>query len=197
MSYTSSNPLVAAVSGNTVTVTGIGSTILTASHEGNATYLPAALAQLGALALGFAFQLWPALAAICWMPWITRQGATVGAVAGMLGVVFTEQLGGTLCRFLGFELPWGRWPWTIHSAGWGIGLNVVACTVVSWLSHDPVERAHRMRFHALFAATLAIAPGAHATSRALSCCPRSISPSPTRPRAPRPIQPPQLSITFS
>ena len=123
-----------------------------------ATYAPAAQAQLGALALGFAFQLWPALAAICWLPWITRQGATVGVVAGMLGVVFTEQLGGTLCRFFGFELPWGRWPWTIHSAGWGIFLNVVACAVVSWLSHDPVERAHRMRFHALFAATVAVAP---------------------------------------
>ena len=123
-----------------------------------ATYAPAAQAQLGALALGFCFQLWPALAGVCWLPWITRQGATVGLVAGMLGVLFTESLGGTLCRFFGFDLPWGRWPWTIHSAGWGIFLNVTACAVVSWLSHDTDDRAHRMRFHKLYADTVAIAP---------------------------------------
>ena len=123
-----------------------------------ATYAPAAQAQLGALALGFAFQLWPALAGICWFPWITRQGATVGLVAGMLGVLFTEHLGGTLCSFFGFDLPWGRWPWTIHSAGWGIFLNVVSCTVVSWLSSDVDDRAHRLGFHKLYAATVAIAP---------------------------------------
>ncbi|GAC1355705.1 MAG: hypothetical protein NVSMB34_09140 [Variovorax sp.] len=123
-----------------------------------ATYAQAAQAQLGALALGFAFQLWPALAGICWFPWITRQGATVGLVAGMLGVVFTEQIGATLCSFFGFDLPWGRWPWTIHSAGWGIFLNVVSCTVVSWLSHDAGDRAHRLGFHKLYAVTVAIAP---------------------------------------
>ncbi len=123
-----------------------------------ATYAPVAQVQLGALALGFGFQLWPTLAGICWFPWITRQGATVGLVAGMLGVLFTEQLGATLCRFFGFELPWGRWPWTIHSAGWGIFLNVIACFVVSWLSHDSNERAHRMSFHKLYIATVAIAP---------------------------------------
>ena len=136
---------------------GIGAVIVAALLL--ATYAPAAQAQLGALALGFAFQLWPALAGVCWFPWVTRQGAAVGLVAGMLGVLFTEQLGGTLCSFFGFDLPWGRWPWTIHSAGWGIFLNVVACLVVSWLSHDVDERAHRARFHKLYAATVGIPPG--------------------------------------
>lgn len=136
---------------------GIAAVVVTALLL--ATYAPSAQAQLGALALGFSFQLWPVLAGICWFPWITRQGATVGLVAGMLGVLFTEQLGATLCIFLGFELPWGRWPWTIHSAGWGIVLNVVSCIVVSWLSHDQDDRAHRMRFHKLYAATVALAPG--------------------------------------
>jgi hypothetical protein len=42
VSYTSSNPGVATVSGNTVTITGIGSTTITASQTGDATYLPAA-----------------------------------------------------------------------------------------------------------------------------------------------------------
>jgi uncharacterized repeat protein (TIGR03803 family) len=42
VSYTSSDPGVATVSGNTVTITGFGYTIITASQAGNATNLPAA-----------------------------------------------------------------------------------------------------------------------------------------------------------
>jgi hypothetical protein len=42
VSYTSSNPGVATVSGNTVAIAGIGSTTITASQAGDATYLPAA-----------------------------------------------------------------------------------------------------------------------------------------------------------
>ncbi len=41
VSYTNSNPDVATVSGNTVTITGVGSTTITASQTGNALYLPA------------------------------------------------------------------------------------------------------------------------------------------------------------
>jgi SSS family solute:Na+ symporter len=123
-----------------------------------ATFAPRAQALMGALALGFAVQLWPALAGVCWFPWITRQGVSVGLVAGLLGVLFTEPLGATLCNFLGFDLPWGRWPWTIHSAGWGIFLNIISCTVVSWISANKLDRAHRMRYHRLLAQTLALAP---------------------------------------
>jgi len=41
ITYTSSNPSVATVSGNTVTIVGVGSTTITASQAGNATYAPA------------------------------------------------------------------------------------------------------------------------------------------------------------
>ncbi|HOZ51733.1 MAG TPA: putative Ig domain-containing protein, partial [Chitinophagaceae bacterium] len=39
--YSSSNPLVASVSGNIVTIVGAGSTLITASQSGNSNYLPA------------------------------------------------------------------------------------------------------------------------------------------------------------
>jgi alpha-tubulin suppressor-like RCC1 family protein len=42
VSYASSSPSVATVNGNLVTFTGVGSTIITASQSGGATYLPAA-----------------------------------------------------------------------------------------------------------------------------------------------------------
>jgi hypothetical protein len=121
-----------------------------------ATFAPTAQAQMGSLALGFAVQLWPALTGVCWFPWITRQGVTVGLVAGLLGVLFTDTLGASICAFLGFDLPWGRWPWTIHSAGWGIFLNVVSCTVVSWISANKFERSHRLAFHSLYARAIAL-----------------------------------------
>jgi len=42
VSYASSNPGVATVSGNTVSIVGVGSTTITAAQAGDATYLPAA-----------------------------------------------------------------------------------------------------------------------------------------------------------
>jgi hypothetical protein len=85
-----------------------------------------ALVLLGGLAVAFGFQMWPSLASICWFPWITRQGATLGLAAGLLGVIFTETFGATIAGWFGIDLPWGRWPWTIHSAGWGMILNLAA-----------------------------------------------------------------------
>ncbi len=41
ISYTSSNPLVATITGSTVTVTGVGTTTITASQSGNDSYEPA------------------------------------------------------------------------------------------------------------------------------------------------------------
>ena len=112
-----------------------------------ATYAPSAQSELGALALAAGFQLFPALAAICWFPWITREGATAGLVGGLVTVVLTERFGASFVEFMGFHLPWGRWPWTIHSAGWGIVVNLVICTVVSWVSQRDEERQRRKKFH--------------------------------------------------
>ena len=112
-----------------------------------ATYSPGAESALGALALAFGCQLWPALAGLCWFPWITRQGVAVGLLAGLAAVVLTEPFGHALSTYLGLHLPWGRWPWTIYSAGWGIVINVTACLVVSLLSQRADERRHRQRFH--------------------------------------------------
>lgn len=111
-----------------------------------ATFSRDALVLLGGLAVAFGFQMWPSLAAVCWLPWITRQGATWGLVAGLLGVIFTESFGLNLLAWFGLDL-WGRWPWTIHSAGWGIIFNVAVVVVVSAVTQDEGARAHRMTYH--------------------------------------------------
>ncbi|MEE8334379.1 MAG: sodium:solute symporter [Alphaproteobacteria bacterium] len=112
-----------------------------------ATFSKDALVLLGGLAVAFGFQMWPSLAAVCWFPWITRQGATWGLAAGLLGVIFTETFGASIAGWLGFSLPWGRWPWTIHSAGWGMFLNLSVCVIASMMTQDAGESAHKQKYH--------------------------------------------------
>ena len=112
-----------------------------------ATFSTDALVLLGGLAVAFGFQMWVPLAAICWIPWITRQGATWGLLAGLLGVIFTETFGIGILAWLFGDAPWGRWPWTIHSAGWGMLLNAGVCIVVSAATQNADALAHRMKFH--------------------------------------------------
>ncbi len=124
---------------------GVGIIVLAALVV--ATVSADALVLLGGLAVAFGFQMWPSLAAICWFPWITRAGATLGLAAGLLGVIFTETFGASIAQFFGMELPWGRWPWTIHSAGWGIFFNLTVCIIVSAMTQNEEDRAHRMKYH--------------------------------------------------
>lgn len=112
-----------------------------------ATFSKDALVLLGGLAVAFGFQMWPSLAAVTWFPWITRQGATWGLAVGLLAVIFTESFGASIAGVLGLELPWGRWPWTIHSAGWGMLFNLAVCIPVSAMTQDAADREHRMKYH--------------------------------------------------
>ncbi len=109
-----------------------------------ATFSRDALVLLGGLAVAFGFQMWPSLAAVCWFPWITRQGATLGLFVGLVAVILTETIGQ---QITGGALPWGRWPWTIHSAGWGMIFNLGTCLLVSAMTQNAAAREHRMKYH--------------------------------------------------
>jgi SSS family solute:Na+ symporter len=112
-----------------------------------ATFSRDALVLLGGLAVAFGFQMWPSLAAVTWFPWITRQGATLGLFVGLLAVIFTESLGQSIAGTAGIDLPWGRWPWTIHSAGWGMFFNLGVCLTVSAMTQREADLTHRMKYH--------------------------------------------------
>lgn len=107
-------------------------------------YSSDALVLLGGLAVAFGLQMVPSLSAVCWFPFLTRQGVTLGLFCGLLGVIFTENMGLTLA---GGALPWGRWPLTIHSAGWGIAINILVTVIVSYMTQDARARAHRQSYH--------------------------------------------------
>jgi Na+/proline symporter len=102
-----------------------------------------ALVLLGGLAVAYGFQMWPALIAVCWWPWLTREGITLGLIAGLIAVTLTESIGQA---WFGIE-AWGRWPWTIHSAGWGIFFNLGIAILVSAVTQKPEDVEHRMTFH--------------------------------------------------
>jgi solute:Na+ symporter, SSS family len=125
---------------------------------GMGTFTPVAQAQLGTLALGFALQLWPAWAGLTRIRWISPAGVNVGLSFGIVAVVLTENVGGSIARFFGLELPWGRWPWTIHSAGWGIFVNLLFCYLVSIVSSRTDARSHRDGFHDAMAQYDALTP---------------------------------------
>ena len=125
---------------------GVGFIVLAALVV--ATFSRDALVLLGGLAVAFGFQMWPSLAAVTWFPWITRQGATWGLLAGLIGVIFTEKFGASIAGVVGIDLPWGRWPLTIHSAGWGMILNLAVCLPLSAMAQKDTEaRKHRMKYH--------------------------------------------------
>lgn len=102
-----------------------------------------ALVLLGGLAVAYGFQMWPALIAICWWPFLTGPGVMLGLVAGLAAVTLTESIGPS---WFGIE-AWGRWPLTIHSAGWGIFFNLGIAIIVSLFTQTREHREHRMTFH--------------------------------------------------
>nr|WP_245391516.1 sodium:solute symporter [Thioflexithrix psekupsensis] len=112
-----------------------------------ATTATDALVLLGGLAVAYGFQMFPALIAICFWPFLTRAGVVIGLVAGLIAVTMTESIGMSLFAWLGIDPLWGRWPLTIHSAGWGILFNLTLAIGVSALTQDSKELEHRMTFH--------------------------------------------------
>ena len=97
---------------------------------------------LGGLAVSYGLQMWPALIAVCYWPFLTRQGVTWASIAGLIAVTLADGFG---TAWLGIT-AWGRWPLTIHSAGWGICCNFAVAIAVSLFTRDDAER--KSEFHA-------------------------------------------------
>ncbi|TNF98687.1 MAG: sodium:solute symporter family protein [Gammaproteobacteria bacterium] len=105
-----------------------------------ATTATDALVLLGGLAVAYGFQMWPSLMSVCYFPWFTRQGITIGLIAGLIAVTLTESIGAKY-------MPWGRWPMTMHSAGWGILFNLGLAIIVSAMTQGKDDMARKMEFH--------------------------------------------------
>jgi len=102
-----------------------------------ATFATDALVMLGGLAVSYGFQMWPALLGVCFFPWLTRQGITVGLIAGLIAVTVT---------YIGdFGV---KYAFTIHSAGWGIIFNLGLAVIVSAVTQpENSEHSRKMEYH--------------------------------------------------
>jgi len=92
-----------------------------------------AIVMLGGLAVAYGFQMYPALIGICYYKGFTRRGVVAGLVVGLIAVTLTDK---TSAWFGVFGVPWGAYPLTIHSAGWGILFNLVTTILVSVFTTD-------------------------------------------------------------
>ena len=78
------------------------------------------------------FKCYPALIGICSYKGFTR-GVVAGLVVGLIAVTLTDK---TSAWFGVFGVPWGAYPLTIHSAGWGTLFNLVTTILVSVFTTD-------------------------------------------------------------
>jgi Na+/proline symporter len=121
----------------------VGVLIIVVSALTVATFSTDALVLLGGLAVAYGFQMWPSLIAICYWPWLTRTGINVGLIAGIIAVTMTETIG---TKWFGIT-AWGRWPWTMHSAAWGIYFNLGFAVIISMFTQNKEELEHKQTFH--------------------------------------------------
>ena len=115
-----------------------------------AAFLPVLATVLSTLALPLSAQLFAAYLGLCWLRWMSRSAVLVGLAFGILFVVFTEPPGLIVFDGLFVQLPWGRWPLTIHSAAWGLAINVGASLLVAVFTRQDAEREHRNVLHGSF-----------------------------------------------
>lgn len=104
----------------------------------------ATIGQFGNLALAWGFQTWPALIALCFVPWFTAPGIVAGLLAGTVAA-FCADTAGT--GILGIS-TWGGSPLTLHPAFWGIVANLSVAILVSSMSQNPSALATRTEHHA-------------------------------------------------
>ncbi|MDR3372901.1 MAG: hypothetical protein P4L98_04150 [Ancalomicrobiaceae bacterium] len=127
---------------------------------------PVALSALAGLALPLAAQLWTPLLGITWFGWISRPAAVLGVGFGFAAVLLTEPMGLQVLSFLGLDLPWGRWPWGLHSAVWGIAANIAAVLILSAIPRSTAQTSAAADLRRFFASRLAMPPRARALAAA-------------------------------
>jgi len=99
---------------------------------------------LGSFALAIGCQMFVPLIAICYIPWFTKQGVSLGIVVGIISVIFTDGVGQTI---FGDFVVWNKWPLTIHSSVWGMSFNIIATTIISFITQETKETNHKQKFH--------------------------------------------------
>jgi len=111
------------------------------------------IVMLGGLAVAYGFQMYPALIGICYHKGFTTKGVVAGLIVGLIAVTLTDRTSAW------FGVPWGAYPLTIHSAGWGILFNLVTTFLISHFSSESkMEKSIKAKKHQLLQAVTGMSP---------------------------------------
>ena len=103
-----------------------------------------AIVMLGGLAVAYGFQMYPSLIGLCYYKGFNNKGVVAGLIVGLIAVTLTDRTS------VWFAVPWGAYPFTIHSAGWGIFFNLITTFFVSSISKETeIEQDNKNRVHEL------------------------------------------------
>ena len=112
-----------------------------------------AIVMLGGLAVAYGFQMYPALIGICYYKGFTTKGVVFGLIVGLIAVTLTDKTSAW------FGVPWGAYPLTIHSAGWGILFNLLTTFIVSKLyAESSSEKTNKENKHQLLQLVSGLSP---------------------------------------
>ena len=112
-----------------------------------------AIVMLGGLAVAYGFQMYPALIGICYYKGFTTKGVVSGLIVGLIAVTLTDKTSAW------FGVPWGAYPLTIHSAGWGILFNLLTTFIVSKLyAESSSEKTNKENKHQLLQLVSGLSP---------------------------------------
>ncbi len=129
------------LSGRVFVIIVTGAALIVAANSSQA------IVMLGGLAVAYGFQMYPALIGICYYKGFTQKGVVAGLVIGLIAVTLTDRTSAW------FGVPWGAYPLTIHSAGWGIFFNLITVFLVSHFSVETdVEQKNKAKKHQLLQA---------------------------------------------
>ena len=103
-----------------------------------------AIVMLGGLAVAYGFQMYPSLIGLCYYKGFNNKGVVAGLTVGLIAVTLTDKTS------VWFGVPWGAYPFTVHSAGWGIFFNLITTFLVSSVSKETeLEKDNKNRIHEL------------------------------------------------
>lgn len=93
-----------------------------------------ALVMLGGLATAFGTLMYLPLLGVCYGLRVTGLGTVLGLIAGVAAVFLTDIL-----------VPGWKYPLTIHSAGWGLGVAIVVGLLASKIGQEAPEKLARRK----------------------------------------------------
>jgi len=150
----------------TVMLTRIAVVIITIVTVLMAFLAPVTTSALGAFALPASAQLIVPMLGLCWLGWITPAAALAGLSFGLFGALVTDVAGIGLLSWFGLDLPWGRHPWSVNSAAWGLAANIAVCLLVSAASRGGDTAPTRTQIQQFLSASLTPHNTAHLRSYA-------------------------------